>query len=158
MENGKIYIKEGIIFLFNKKMYLGMSYLELKNDFAEYIVFDISFNDMEGEKCICVKLKKTKVYDVYCEVKAYFRKEKIYQFILSADANDTEVDSPHTGLRLYQDKVMQTVTELRRSIEKQYHFTDSNKENLFMCIENGNRLFSAVDRDCMECCLVFDSM
>ncbi len=155
MQNGMIEINNASLWVWDRKVFAGMSYDYLCREFAEYIKVNNLFVNSKGQKCSYVRLDNAIVYDRAAEIEAFFLDGVAYKVSINIDASTTYIESTSTGIKLYQEKVMQTAKELRKVITEQYGEC-KGLDYLFSYSQNGYKIYSTVDRECMHCSIVIE--
>ena len=156
MTNGVINLDEAALAVWNKALSLGMSYNCFLQDFADHITRTKSFADEFGEEYVYVTLETTPVYNIPAEIQICFQTGTAQKITVTFDASTTKIDSISTGIKLYQEKVIQTVRNVKEAIAKQFGINDSQDYH-FHVSKNGYELYSVVDdREWMHCSLVLE--
>ena len=153
MEEQRVDIKKGSLSLGNRELLLGMAYDLFKREFSSEITKESNFVSSNNDRCARVHLQRTSMFGKNFEIEVFFRNERLYKIIATAVSSETAVSSNSTGIKLYQEKVMQTARELRATVVDLYGECEG-LNYLFSYCEDENCFYSCVDRDRMNCSMV----
>lgn len=136
MDNGKVYLDDGCLFVFNHKLQLDMQYTDIINTFTNFIK---STKQLKDSNALVVELFDTYVYGIESNIYIYFEKAKISKIKMNLRAENITVVSEKTGIELYKEKLRQAVLLFKNSVIQQYfgannsskYYTKGKDDTLF---------------------------
>lgn len=142
MENGKVYVNSGTLYLYNHKISLGDEYKSTIQDLANYIC-STKYLENGSVKSLVIELNETKIYGINCSTYLYFQDQKLFKIKL-----DLHLDiKSEISTEEYQSKLDQNARVFKSQVLQQYFSmydsTVNQKDSTFK-IKNNDYCFYTI--------------
>lgn len=94
MENGRVYLDKGSLYIYDSEIYIGMKYEDFEKKYSSRIKRISKFTDYAGLDCKSVTLFETPIYDMECRIiKVIFTNDLVEEINIVMDTKNIEVVS-----------------------------------------------------------------